>query len=122
MSEAGKPGVLTRMRGGLRVDGRLMADLGRIWQVPGRLSRVERELSDATVFTDCDAAVLGSAELASALQACGTGWGRQRAALISQLSDVARLSALAASSYEKSDAQLAAVLEQAMGNGAGGQP
>jgi hypothetical protein len=102
------------MRGGLKVDGRLMADLGRIWQVSGRLSWVERELSDASLLTDGDGAFLGSVELASAVAACVTGWSKQRAALVAQLSNVARLSALAAGSYEKTDAQLAAVLETAM--------
>ena len=102
------------MRGGLKVDGRLMADLGRIWQVPGRLSRVEREF-DASQLTDGDGAFLGSAELASAVAACVTGWSQQRAVLTSQLSSVARLSALAAGSYGETDAQLGAVLEKAMG-------
>jgi hypothetical protein len=101
--------------GGLNVDGRLMADLGRIWQVSGRLSWVEREVSDASACTDGDGAFLGSGQLASALQSCVTGWRSQREALLAQLSSVARLSALAASSYEKTDAQLAAVLEKAMG-------
>ena len=96
------------------MDGRLMADLGRIWQVPGRLSGLERELGASRV-TDGDGAFLGSAELASAVAACVTGWSTQRAALVAQLSTVARLSALAASSYEKTDAQLGAVLEKAMG-------
>ena len=96
------------------MDGRLMADLGRIWQVPGRLSWVEREFSDASQFTDGDGAFLGSVDLAEALEACVTGWSQQRAVLFSRLSNVARLSALAASSYEKTDAQLAAVLEEAM--------
>ena len=96
------------------MDGRLMADLGRIWQVSGRLSCVERELG-ATQLTDGDGAFLGSVELASALQECVTGWGKQRAALVAQLSTVSRLSALAASSYEKTDEQLGAVLEKAMG-------
>jgi hypothetical protein len=101
--------------GGLNVDGRLMADLSRIWQVSGRLSWVEREFSDASQFTDGDGAFLGSVELASALAACVSGRSGQRAALISQLSNVARLSALAARSYEKTDAQLGAVLDKAMG-------
>jgi hypothetical protein len=96
------------------VDGRLMADLGRIWQVSGRLSWVEREMSDMSPCADGDGAFLGSAELAAALQSCVTGWRSQREALLAQLSSVARLSALAASSYEKPDAQLAAVLEKAM--------
>ena len=96
------------------MDGRLMADLGRIWQVSGRLSWVEREVSDASACTSGDGAFLGSGELASALQSCVTGWSQQRAVLFSRLSNVARLSALAASSYEKTDAQLAAVLEKAM--------
>jgi hypothetical protein len=100
--------------GGLKVDGQLMADLGRIWQVSGRLSCVEREFSGASQFTDGDGAFLGSVELASAFAACVTGRSGQRAALFSQLSNVARLSALAASSYEKTDAQLGAVLEKAM--------
>ena len=96
------------------MDGRLMADLGRIWQVSGRLSWVERELG-ATQLTDGDGAYLGSVELASALRECVTGWGDQRTALVAQLSNVSRLSALAASSYEKTDEQLGAVLEKAMG-------
>jgi hypothetical protein len=54
-------------------------------------------------------------ELASALRECVTGWGDQRTALVAQLSNVSRLSALAASSYEKTDEQLGAVLEKAMG-------
>lgn len=80
----------------------------------GRLSWVEREVSDASAGTGGDGAFLGSGELASALQSCVAGWSRQRAVLLAQLSSVARLSALAASSYEKTDAQLAAVLEKAM--------
>ena len=93
------------------MDGRLMADLGRIWQVPGRLSWVERELSEAAQFADED---LGSAELASALDGWVAGWSQQRAALSAQLATVARLAALAASSYEKTDEQLGAVLEESM--------
>ena len=72
---------------------RLIADLGRIRQVSGRLGGVEREFSDATQFTGDDAAFLGSADLAAALDSCVNGWSQQRAALISQLSNVARLSA-----------------------------
>jgi hypothetical protein len=101
--------------GGLKVDGRLMADLGRIWQVSGRLSWVEHEFSDEAQFSDGDGAFLGSDELAAALAACVTGRSGQRAALVAQLSGVARLSALAARSYEKTDAQLGAVLDKAMG-------
>jgi len=99
------------------VDGRLMADLGRIWQVPGRLSWVEREFSCASQFADGDGdwAFLGSDELASALHACVTGRGKQRDALIAQLSKVTRLSALAASSYGETDGQFGAVLGKAMG-------
>lgn len=97
------------------MDGRLMADLGRIWQVSGRLGWVEDEFSDASQFSDGDGAFLGSDELAAALAACANGRSGQRAALVSQLSEVARLSALAARSYEKTDAQLGAVLEKAMG-------
>jgi hypothetical protein len=103
--------------GGLKVDGRLMADLGRLWQVSGRLRWAEREFADAAAVTGADAAFLGSGELASAVQACVTGWGGERSALISRLSNVARLSALAASSYDKTDAQLAAVLDKAMLSG-----
>ncbi len=99
------------------MDGRLVADLGRIRQVSGRLGAVEREFSDATRFTDGNGACLGSADLAAALESCVTGWGQQRAALIAQLASVARLSALAASSYEETDAQLAAVLQKAMDSG-----
>jgi hypothetical protein len=102
------------------MDGRLIADLGRISQVSGRLGWVEREFADASQFTDGDGVVLGSADLESSLQACVTGWSQQRGALISQLSNVARLSSLAASSYEKTDNQLAAVLDRAMHGGTGG--
>ena len=103
------------------MDGRLMADLGRIRQVSGRLGQVEREFSDATEFTGGNGAFLGSADLAAALESCVGGWSQRRTALISQLANVARLSALAASSYEETDAQLAAVLDKAMGNGTGAQ-
>lgn len=101
------------------MDGRLMADLGRIRQVSGRLGQVEREFSDATQFTGANGAFLGSADLAAALESCLNGWSQPRTALISQLSNVARLSALAASSYEKTDAELAAVLDKAMNSGTG---
>jgi 2-keto-3-deoxy-L-rhamnonate aldolase RhmA len=99
------------------VDGRLIADLGRIRQVSGRLGGVEREFSDTTQFTGNDAAFLGSADLAAALDSCVNGWSQQRSALISQLSNVARLSALAASSYERTDEQLTSVLNKAMNSG-----
>jgi len=82
---------------------------------------VEREFSDATQFTGGDGAFLGSADLAAALESCVNGWSQRRTALISQLSNVARLSGLAANSYEKTDAQLAAVLNKAMSNGTGSQ-
>jgi hypothetical protein len=101
------------------VDGRLIADLARIRQVSGRLGWVEREFSDTTQFTSNDGAFLGSVDLAGALDSCVNGWSQQRTALISQLSNVARLSALAASSYEKTDAQLAAALDKAMQSGSG---
>jgi hypothetical protein len=101
------------------VDGRLRADLGRIRQVSARIGRVEREFSGTSQFTDGDGAFLGSADLVAALEACVSGWSQQRTALISQLSNVARLSGLAASSYEKTDAQLATVLDKAMNNGTG---
>jgi hypothetical protein len=120
MGDGGGPGVLTEIREELRVDGRLMADLGRIRQVSGRLGWVEREFSDASQFTGGDGTSLGAADLESALQACVTGWGQQRTALIGQLSSVARLSGLAASSYEQTDAQLTAVLARAMSAGTGG--
>ena len=89
----------------------------------GRLGTVEREFSDTTQFTGNDGTFLGSAELAAALDSCVNGWSQQRTALIAQLANVARLSALAASSYEKTDAELGAALEAAMnsGNGTGGQ-
>jgi hypothetical protein len=103
----------------VRVDGRLKADLGRIRQVSGRLGSVEREFSDSTQFTDGNGAFLGFADLAAAVDSCVSGWSRQRAALIAQLANVARLSALAASSYEETDAQLAAVLHKAMDSGTG---
>ena len=102
------------------MDGRLMADLGRIWQVSGRLTQAEREFADASACAGRDGTFLGSVELASAVAACVTGWSGERSALISRLSHVARLSALAASSYEETDAQLAAVLDKAMSNGSGG--
>ena len=100
-----------------------MADLARIRQVSGRLGAVEREFSDTTQFTGNDGTFLGSAELATALNSCVNGWSQQRTALIAQLANVARLSALAASSYEKTDAELGAALEAAMnsGSGTGGQ-
>ena len=101
------------------MDGRLMADLGRIRQVSDRLGSVEREFSDATQFTGANGTFLGSADLAAALESCVSGWSQRRTALISQLSNVARLSALAASSYEKTDAQLATVLDKAMNGGTG---
>jgi len=99
--------------------GLLRADLGRIRQVSARLGWVEREFSDATQFTGADGVFLGSADLAAALESCVNGWSQARTTLISQLSNVARLSGLAASSYEKTDAQLAAVLDKAMNDGAG---
>ena len=88
----------------------------------GRLGTVEREFSDTTQFTGNDGTFLGSAELAAALDSCVNGWSQQRTALIAQLANVARLSALAASSYEKTDTELASALEAAMnsGNGTGG--
>ena len=100
-----------------------MADLARIRQVSGRLGAVEREFSDTTQFTGNDGTFLGSAELATALNSCVNGWSQQRTALIAQLANVARLSALAASSYQKTDTELASALEAAMnsGNGTGGQ-
>jgi 2-keto-3-deoxy-L-rhamnonate aldolase RhmA len=98
-----------------------MADLGRIRQVSGRLGWVEQEFSDATQFTDGDGAFLGFADLAAALESCVNGWSQRRTALISQLANVARLSGLAASSYEQTDAQLAAVLDKAMNSGTGAQ-
>jgi 2-keto-3-deoxy-L-rhamnonate aldolase RhmA len=103
------------------VDGRLRADLGRIRQVSARLGQVEREFSNETQFTGGDGAFLGSADLAAALDSCVSGWSQRRTALISQLANVARLSALAASTYEKTDAQLATVLDKAMNNGTGAQ-
>lgn len=99
------------------MDGRLVADLVRIRQVSGRLGWIEREFSDTTQFTGGDEAFLGSADLAAALDSCVNGWSTARAALISQLGHVARLSALAASSYEGTDAQLAASLDKAMDGG-----
>jgi hypothetical protein len=101
------------------MDGRLMADLARIRQVSGRLGWVEREFSDSTQFTGNDATSLGSADLAAALDSCVNGWSQQRTALISQLSDVARLSTLAANSYRETDDQLAAALDKAMDRGTG---
>lgn len=87
----------------------------------GRLGWVEREFSDTTQFTGHDSAFFGSADLAAALDSCVNGWSQARTALIAKLSNVARLSALAASSYEKTDAQLATVLNKAMSNGTGAQ-
>jgi hypothetical protein len=99
------------------VDGRLIADLDRIRQVAGRLGWVERQFTDTTEFTGNDAALLGSADLAAALDSCVNGWSEQRSALIAQLSNVARLSALAADSYERTDAELATALAAAMQSG-----
>jgi hypothetical protein len=101
------------------MDGRLVADLGRIKQVSVRLGGVEREFSNETQFTGGDEVFLGSADLAAALDSCVNGWSQRRTALISQLGNVARLSALAASSYERTDAQLTAALDKAMSNGTG---
>jgi hypothetical protein len=103
----------------VRVDRRLVADLGRIRQVSGRLGSVEQEFSDETQFTGGDGAFLGSAGLAAALESCVSGWSQRRTALISQLASVARLSGLAANSYEETDAQLATVLGKAMNSGTG---
>ncbi|HEX3955350.1 MAG TPA: hypothetical protein VHZ03_01825 [Trebonia sp.] len=101
------------------MDGRLIADLARIRQVSGRLGWIEREFSDTTQFTGDDATYLGSADLASALDSCVNGWSQQRTALISQLSNVARLSTLAANSYQETDDQLTSVLNKAMNRGTG---
>ena len=101
------------------MDGRLIADLARIRQVSGRLGWIEREFSDTTQFTGNDATYLGSTDLASALDSCVNGWSQQRTALISQLSNVARLSTLAANSYQETDDQLAAALNKAMDRGTG---
>ena len=101
------------------MDGRLMADLARIRQVSGRLGWIERQFSDTTQFTANDATYLGSADLASALDSCVNGWSQQRTALISQLSNVARLSTLAANSYQETDDQLTAALNKAMNLGTG---
>ena len=101
------------------MDGRLMADLARIRQVSGRLGWIEREFSDTTQFTGNDATYIGSADLAGALDSCVNGWSQQRTALISQLSNVARLSTLAANSYQETDDQLTSVLNKAMNRGTG---
>jgi hypothetical protein len=101
------------------MDGRLMADLARIRQVSGRLGWIEREFSDTTQFTSNDATYIGSADLAAALDSCVNGWSQQRTALISQLSNVARLSTLAANSYQETDDQLTAALNKAMNPGTG---
>src|SRR5580693_3359547 len=90
------------------MDGRLMADLARIRQVSGRLGAVEREFSDTTQFTGNDGTFLGSAELATALDSCVNGWSQQRTALIAQLANVARLSALAARLAKAHERYLAA--------------
>ena len=86
-----------------------------------QVQSIEREFSDTTEFIGNDAAFLGAADLASALDSCVNGWSQQRSALISRLSNVARLSALAASSYERTDTQLAAVLNKAMQDATGAQ-
>ena len=101
------------------MDGRLMADLARIRQVSGRLGWIEREFSDTTQFTGNDATYIGSADLTGALDSCVNGWSQQRTALISQLSNVARLSTLAANSYQETDDQLTSVLNKAMNRGTG---
>ena len=113
------PADQARSGKGLGMDGRLMADLARIRQVSGRLGWIEREFSDTTQFTGNDATYLGSADLAAALDSCVNGWSQQRTALISQLSNVARLSTLAANSYQETDDQLAAALNKAMNRGTG---
>jgi hypothetical protein len=116
-----KAGGLGKIRKGLGMDGRLIADLARIRQVSGRLGWVEREFSHTTQFTGSDAAYLGSADLAAAFDSCVNGWSQQRTALIAQLSNVARLSTLAADSYQETDDQLTAVLNKAMNRGTGAQ-
>jgi hypothetical protein len=113
------PAGYARSGKGLGMDGRLMADLARIRQVSGRLGWVEREFSDTTQFTGNDATYLGSADLTAALDSCVNGWSQQRTALISQLSNVARLSTLAANSYQETDDQLTAALNKAMNRGTG---
>jgi uncharacterized protein (DUF1501 family) len=101
------------------MDGRLMADLGRIRQVSSRIGWVEQQFSDSSQFTDGDGVFFGSTDLEAALAACVTGWSQQRTGLLSQLSNVARLSALAANSYQETDDQLAAALSKAMSTGPG---
>jgi 2-keto-3-deoxy-L-rhamnonate aldolase RhmA len=96
-----------------------MADLAKIRQVSGRLGWVEREFTDTTQFTGGDAVFLGSSDLAAALDSCVNGWSQARTALIAKLGNVARLSTLAADSYEKTDAQLTQALDKAMNHGTG---
>jgi hypothetical protein len=99
--------------GGGDMGDRLKADLGRIRQAPARLGRVEREFGDATQLAQGDSGYLGSAELASALDSFATGWSRRRAALIAQLADVARLSAVAADSCQGTDGKLTGAMRKA---------
>jgi hypothetical protein len=94
---------------------RLKADLTRIRQVSARLSWVEREFSDATEFARDYGGFLGSAELAGALDSFASGWSKHRAALLSELTHVARLSELAADSYQGADDKLADALRKAEG-------
>ena len=116
-----KAGGLGKIRKGLGMDGRLIADLARIRQVSRRLGWVEREFSHTTQFTGNDATYLGSADLAAAFDSCVNGWSQQRTALIARLANVARLSTLAANSYQETDDQLTAVLNKAMNRGTGAQ-
>lgn len=93
-------------------DGSYDLELNRFFrELPGRGARSAASRSGSTS--------LGSADLESALHACVAGRSRQRTALIARLSNVARLSGLAASSCEQTGAQLAAALTKAISSGTG---
>lgn len=92
---------------------RLKADLARIRQVSTRLGWVEREFTAATEIARGYGGYLGSANLTGALDDFATGWSRHRAALIADLAQVAKLSQLAANSYQGTDAKLASALQKA---------
>lgn len=88
-------------------DERLRADLSRISEVSARVRSVSDQFAAATELASGYPAALGSADLASAVNAFANGWARHRAALIADLKDVAGKAALAVTEYETTDTTLA---------------
>ena len=99
-------------------DERLRADLSRISEVSARVRFISDQFTSATELASTYSAALGSADLASAVDAFANGWAKHRAALITDLKDVASKSALAVSEYEKTDNTLARDARPAPGPGA----